>query len=336
MVFGGRGAAAPDSVPPRATEDGSTKMKRISKLCRSRKRGELGRCLSIARHTGEGSTTTKDRASVTAVPGYFTGEKRHEASSETDRDVWAEESSKEADHEDLFGFPQVHDFCAEQQDVFSVQERQTEANQHDELGDTLKEFFDCIKEVKGTVTEDMQAVSRELAKHSIGVTSAKSFAELQHHVNEIVQLSGPELGCAWSTVKVGVGVASVLSGNLVVGSFMVALAAGSLGTSLVWKAHRDSQRNSATLRKTEGDRKEDTKGTGEGAAAEASVSPLRSNGNVVRQGHCLSRDPFCRQNRARRSLIQLRRGGKDSRGDSALRGAATEQLIEYDAWSGEW
>lgn len=47
-------------------------------------------------------------------------------------------------------------------------------------------------------------------------------------------------------MKVGLGVASVLSGNPLVGSVMIAFAAGSLGTSLMWKVHRDRQKEVET------------------------------------------------------------------------------------------
>ncbi|OEH73982.1 uncharacterized protein LOC34618665 [Cyclospora cayetanensis] len=115
---------------------------------------------------------------------------------------------------------------------------------------SLQEFLDCVKQLQGSVTKEFQVLSHALFKHSVGLTSATSFAEVQHHLTEIVHLSGPELGCVWSTVKVGVGLLTVFSGNLLIGSFVVALAVGSFGTSLMWKAYRDSRKKFLSFRKT--------------------------------------------------------------------------------------
>lgn len=149
--------------------------------------------MNTARQTGEESAALKARASGVAVPEISAEEECEEAPTGTDTDVWAEESLRESDAREMFGFPHFGELGFELGDGFAVQERQTETSKREELGNTLKDFLDCIKQVKGTVTEDMQAMSRELARHSVGATSAKSFAELQHHLNEIVQLSGPEV-----------------------------------------------------------------------------------------------------------------------------------------------
>ncbi|CDJ35847.1 uncharacterized protein EMH_0000710 [Eimeria mitis] len=158
-------------------------MKTVSSLYRNERQREFSRCLSIARQTEENAANiAEETALVVAVP-----------SDGTETDVWAEDSAKEEKEEDIFHSSHLHEHGAEDEDIVTEQEQGAETNKEEELNDTLKDFLDCIKQVKGTVTEDVQAVSRELAKHSVGVTSAKSFAELQHHVNEIVQLSGPEV-----------------------------------------------------------------------------------------------------------------------------------------------
>ncbi|CDJ53327.1 hypothetical protein, conserved [Eimeria brunetti] len=314
-------------------------MKRMSTLCRSGHRWGIGRRVSVARHSKEeAAKPTKENALTVSEP-----------LTEEEADVWAEASGGEGASEDIFQSSAFDEFSGEHEATFALQEQQAPTNEQEEISDALIDFLNCIKQVKGTVTEDVQTVSRELARHSAGVTSAKSFAELQHHVSEIVQLSGPELGCAWSTVKVGVGVASVLSGNLLVGSFMVALAAGSLGTSLVWKAHRDSRRSPAALTKTEEDEEMDNKSTEEveGNTQEGYVNLRKTEDGAAEQGcvspHLRKRQnsgsrvrPFSKYNKVKGGFMQLASGGKEVLGDSVGSGEANEeQPTEYDAWSGE-
>ncbi|KAL8275032.1 hypothetical protein Esti_001088 [Eimeria stiedai] len=110
----------------------------------------------------------------------------------------------------------------------------------------LQKLVDCLQHMQSSVTDDVEVLCRGIATHCAGAAAASSLSELQDHLSELVQLSGPEVSCAWSTVKVGLGVASVLSGNLMIGSCMVALAVGSLGTSIIWKVHRDNQRSTSS------------------------------------------------------------------------------------------
>ncbi|KAL8433077.1 hypothetical protein Efla_006276 [Eimeria flavescens] len=126
---------------------------------------------------------------------------------------------------------------------------QPEANAGSDAACAVEELRNCLQRMHDSVADDMEVLCRGVATHCAGAAAASSFPELQDHISELVQLSGPEVSCAWSTVKVGLGVASVLSGNLMIGSFMVALAVGSLGTSIIWKVHRDSQRSAFVLQK---------------------------------------------------------------------------------------
>lgn len=113
---------------------------------------------------------------------------------EPQSDVWDDEAAKANSTEKSF-YPDLCQLDGALDELHKAAEENVNG-----VDDTLREFLDCLKQVQGAVAEDVQAVSRELAKHSVGVTSAKTFAELQHHINEIVQLSGPEVRRAKQTL----------------------------------------------------------------------------------------------------------------------------------------
>ncbi|CDJ42395.1 hypothetical protein, conserved [Eimeria tenella] len=242
---------------------------------------------------------------------------------EPQSDVWDDEAAKANSTEKSF-YPDLCQLDGALDELHKAAEENVNG-----VDDTLREFLDCLKQVQGAVAEDVQAVSRELAKHSVGVTSAKTFAELQHHINEIVQLSGPELGCAWSTVKVGVGVASVVSGNLVVGSFMVALAAGSLGTSLLWKAHRDGQRNFASFGE-----KEKTSKPAYGRGPSRCVPRLNA-GSVESHAATACCKAFGRPGEARIKPRDLSPTDRECQDASSQKLSSQEHQGDCDAWSVE-
>lgn len=70
---------------------------------------------------------------------------------------------------------------------------QHQAGARDEMVCALREFLCCLQRVRRSAAEELQVLSSGIVKHSVGVTSATSFAELQHHLTELVQLSGPEV-----------------------------------------------------------------------------------------------------------------------------------------------
>ncbi|KAL8448326.1 hypothetical protein Emed_003856 [Eimeria media] len=136
--------------------------------------------------------------------------------------------------------------CSYEEIQALILSRQAQANAEEACA--LQELVNYLQRMQDSVTDDVEVLCRGVATHCAGAAAASSLSELQDHLNELVQLSGPEVSCAWSTVKVGLGVASVLSGNLIIGSCMVALAVGSLGTSIIWKVHRDNQRSASSLK----------------------------------------------------------------------------------------
>ncbi|OEH73984.1 hypothetical protein cyc_01703 [Cyclospora cayetanensis] len=80
--------------------------------------------------------------------------------------------------------------------------------------------------------------SANLVHHSVALISSPSISEARYHVAELVNTGGPEVSGLWAGIKVGLGIAALASGHLLMGGAMVAAATGSLGTALFWGWHR--------------------------------------------------------------------------------------------------
>lgn len=189
MIFECKEAVEFACMAVRPPANRNSTMQRGHPLSGSSKQGELSHHLGLAFQKGGVSETVEKNPLLVTVRRASSGRQK-ETTTGTDTDVWAEFPCKGAGSEEMSLSSDLLD--DEYEDIFVVQEHK-KTNDLEELGKTLKEFLACIKHVKGTVADDMHAVSRQLAKHSAGVTSARSFGELQHHINEIVQLSGPEV-----------------------------------------------------------------------------------------------------------------------------------------------
>ncbi|KAL8444946.1 hypothetical protein Emag_005266 [Eimeria magna] len=191
--------------------------------------------------------------------------------------------------------------------------RQAQANAEEACA--LQELVNYLQRMQDSLTDDVEVLCRGVATHCAGAAAASSLSELQDHLSELVQLSGPEVSCAWSTVKVGLGVASVLSGNLMIGSCMVALAVGSLGTSIVWKVHRDNQRSASSSKEIHSE-----------AHAEASDSACDSGAKDAFNDRRSYVNASSKQQEEQSGPVYLEKSASDS--------SKCDDAAYCDAWSG--
>lgn len=135
-----------------------------------------------------GTSDTGDQPAREAILEYSV----MEASAGIDTDVWAEGAASP---------PGVAQLCDSTFNSGDQAAPRQQSRADEKVLVSLQKFLQCVKSVQGSVAEDMQELSREIAAHSVGVTSATSFAELQHHITELVHLSGPEVSSTTRTDK---------------------------------------------------------------------------------------------------------------------------------------
>ena len=112
------------------------------------------------------------------------GNKMKEIGIEAELDAWAEESYK--DNRILI----EHDISAKAEDRRTKHEQ---ADANEEAVDLIEGFLQSAKGVCNSFTDEQERISRALSTHSVEVMQAKSFAEVQHELTELVQACGPEV-----------------------------------------------------------------------------------------------------------------------------------------------
>ncbi|CDI74323.1 hypothetical protein, conserved [Eimeria praecox] len=88
------------------------------------------------------------------------------------------------------------------------------------------------------LAEAVRNRSTNFLQHSVALTASSTLSEARYHLAEIVDTGGPEVSGVWAGVKVGLGIATLASGHLILGGAMVAVATSSLGSALLWGRHR--------------------------------------------------------------------------------------------------
>ncbi|CDJ53329.1 hypothetical protein, conserved [Eimeria brunetti] len=88
------------------------------------------------------------------------------------------------------------------------------------------------------LAEAVRSRSTNFLQHSVALTASSTLSEARYHLAEIVDTGGPEVSGVWAGVKVGLGIATLASGHLILGGAMVAVATSSLGSALLWGRHR--------------------------------------------------------------------------------------------------
>lgn len=143
---------------------------------------QKARCSKVS---NKGGSAAKLTASLEAESSAASTDAEQQSTAEgLKMDAWSDQFPTDAD------VLVLRAPCADADDLATLK---TKAGAHDYLICSLDEFVGDLQRMQGSMAKEMHVLCRGVVKHSVGATSAASFAELQHHLTELVQLSGPEV-----------------------------------------------------------------------------------------------------------------------------------------------
>lgn len=120
----------------------------------------------------------------------------------------------------------------------NASEEMASAEQVNDADATSQGLLGGLHRRQQVIAEELRKRSTNLLQHSVALGASSTLSEARYHLAEIVDTGGPEVSGMWAGVKVGLGIATLASGHLLLGGAMVAMATGSLGSVALWCRHR--------------------------------------------------------------------------------------------------
>ncbi|KYK62936.1 putative transmembrane protein [Toxoplasma gondii TgCatPRC2] len=102
-----------------------------------------------------------------------------------------------------------------------------------------------IAELREHLKASLRDKSSRMRRHFRGVRQAVRTRDLQavrRELADMAEVGGPEVSGIWASVKVGIGIATLASGHVIMGGIMLAMATSAVGSAVLWGRHRDQFR----------------------------------------------------------------------------------------------
>ncbi|KEP66503.1 UNVERIFIED_CONTAM: hypothetical protein HHA_257760 [Hammondia hammondi] len=102
-----------------------------------------------------------------------------------------------------------------------------------------------IAELRERLKGALRDKSSRMRRHFRGVRQAVRSRDLQgvrRELADLAEVGGPEVSGIWASVKVGIGIATLASGHVIMGGIMLAMATSAVGSAVLWGRHRDQFR----------------------------------------------------------------------------------------------
>ncbi|PHJ19215.1 transmembrane protein [Cystoisospora suis] len=99
-----------------------------------------------------------------------------------------------------------------------------------------------VIELRERLKAEMKERSVKFRRHLRGVRRAvrdRDFQRIRVELADLAEVGGPEVSGLWAGVKVGLGIATLASGHVLMGGLMLAMATSAVGSAVLWGRHRE-------------------------------------------------------------------------------------------------